>query len=194
MLRVAIITGSTRPGRQSSAVANWVHTLAAARGDASYDVVDIARYKLPLYDEPLPPSMGQYQNEHTRRWAQAIASYDAFVFVTPEYNHGTSAALKNAIDFLHREWNDKVAGFVGYGGTGALRAVESLRLTLAGLSVATVAPQVGLSLFTDWQQFKGLVPDARRESELHRMLDYLGRWARALKVTRVEDAQATEAA
>ena len=80
--------------------------------------------RLPLLDEPAPPSMGRYANEHTRRWADKIAEFDGYVFVTPEYNHGTSAALKNAIDFLFREWNDKAAGFIGYGGAGGVRAVR----------------------------------------------------------------------
>src|SRR5690349_3565483 len=115
MIRVGIILGSTRPGRNGAAVAKWVFENAEKRTDAEYELIDLLDINLPLLDEPIPPSMGQYQNEHTKRWAEKIASYDAFVFVAPEYNHGINAALKNAIDFLFAEWNNKSAGFVSYG-------------------------------------------------------------------------------
>ena len=142
MLKVAIIIGSTRPGRKADAVARWVHDIATKRTDAAFELVDIADFDLPLLDEPMPPSMGQYAKPHTKAWAAKIASFDAFVFVTPEYNHSTSGALKNAIDFLFREWNDKAAGFVGYGSAGGARAVEQLRLVMGELKVADVRAQV----------------------------------------------------
>src|SRR5689334_6934999 len=128
MLRVGIILGSTRPGRNGEAVAKWAFDIASKRTDAEYEYVDILDYDLPLLDEPIPPSQGRYSKDHTKRWAAKIASFDAFVFVTPEYNHGTSGALKNAIDFLFAEWNDKAAGFVSYGSAYGVRAVEHLRL------------------------------------------------------------------
>src|SRR3954462_1948767 len=128
MLRIAIILGSTRPGRNGEAVAKWAHEIAKKRSDAIFELVDIKDFNLPLLDEPVPPSMGQYSKEHTKKWAAKIATFDGFVFVTPEYNHGTSGALKNAIDFLFAEWNDKAAGFVGYGSMGGARAIENLRL------------------------------------------------------------------
>src|SRR5215210_7193549 len=127
MINIAVVTGSTRPGRKAADVAKWVLEIAAMRADAAFSLVDIQDFNLPLLDEPVPPSMGQYSKPHTKAWAAKVASFDAFVFVTPEYNHGTSGALKNAIDFLFKEWNDKAAGFVGYGGSGGVRAVESLR-------------------------------------------------------------------
>jgi len=123
VISVAIVTGSTRPGRNNEAVARWVFELATERSDADFELVDIAEYGLPLLDEPLPPSLGKYTHAHTRRWAAKIASFDAYVFVTPEYNHGIPAALKNAIDYLFLEWNNKAAGFVSYAGTGGVRAV-----------------------------------------------------------------------
>ena len=118
MLRIGIIVGSTRPGRKAEAVARWVHDIAKKRSDAEYEVVDIEHYHLPLLDEPLPPAMGQHEHEHTKAWAAKIASFDGYVFVTPEYNHGISGALKNAIDYLFFEWNNKAAGFIGYGSAG----------------------------------------------------------------------------
>jgi NAD(P)H-dependent FMN reductase len=184
MLRVAIVIGSTRPGRVGESVARWVHDLARRRGDAEFELVDVAAFGLPLLDEPVPPSMGRYSRPHTRRWAETIDSFDAFVLVTPEYNHGTSAALKNALDFLYAEWNDKVAGFVGYGSVGGTRAVESLRLVLAELQIATVRTQVALSLYTDFEDMTAFEPHARHEKTLSTMLDEVLAWAGALKGVR----------
>ena len=101
MTRIGIILGSTRPNRNGEQVAKWVYDIASRRSDAEFELVDLRDYPLPHLDEPLPPSMGQYQNEHTRQWAEKIASFGGFVFVTPEYNHSTSGVLKNAIDFLY---------------------------------------------------------------------------------------------
>jgi NAD(P)H-dependent FMN reductase len=153
MIKVAVVTGSTRPGRNNEAVARWVYDIAAKRKDAQVDIVDIADYNLPLLDEPVPPSMGQYSKPHTKAWAEKIDSFDAYVFVTPEYNHAPSGALKNAIDYLYREWNNKAAGFVSYGSAGGARAVEQLRLIMGELMVADVRAQVMLSLFTDFENF-----------------------------------------
>src|SRR5262245_23625689 len=146
MLKVAIIIGSTRPGRKGEAVARWVFDIARKRSDVTFEIVDIADYGLPLLDEAMPPSRNQYEKPHTKTWAAKIETFDAFVFVTPEYNHSTSGALKNAIDFLYREWNDKAAAFVGYGGAGGTRAVEHLRLVMGEVKVAAVRAQVALSL------------------------------------------------
>src|SRR5258708_38321555 len=130
MLKVGIIVGSTRPGRKAAAVAKWVHDLLKSRKDAEFEIVDIEDYKLPLLDEPVPPTMHQYSKLHTKTWSEKIASLDAYIFVTPEYNHATSAALKNAIDFLFHEWNNKAAGFFGYVGAARVRAREELRLMI----------------------------------------------------------------
>ena len=173
MLKVAIIIGSTRPGRKAEAVARWVDDIAARRRDASFEVVDIAAFDLPLLDEALPPMMNQYSKPHTRAWAEKIATFDAFVFVTPEYNHSTSAALKNAIDFLYREWNDKAAGFVGYGSTGGTRAVEHLRLVMGEIKVADVRAQVALSMYTDFENFSTFTPRPQQEAAVNAMLDDL---------------------
>ena len=124
------------------------------RTDAEFELVDIKDFNLPLLDEPGSP--GQYSKPHTKVWAAKIGSFDAHVFVTPEYNHGISGALKNAIDFLFAEWNNKTAGFVSYGGAGGARAVEQLRLVLAEVQIATVRNQVLLSLFTDFENFSVL--------------------------------------
>jgi NAD(P)H-dependent FMN reductase len=186
MLKIAIIAGSTRPGRKADTVAKWVHEFAKTRSDAEYEVVDIADYTLPLLDEPLPPSMGRYQNPHTHAWAKKIAEFDGFVFVTPEYNHGTSGALKNAIDYLFREWNNKAAGFVSYGAAGGARAVEQLRLILAEVKIATVRVQVMLSLFHDFENYTVFKPGPHHEKTVHTMLDEVAEWSGALKPLRVK--------
>jgi NAD(P)H-dependent FMN reductase len=183
-LKVGIIVGSTRPGRKAAAVAEWVRGLAATRADLDGEVVDIAAFSLPLLDEPIPPSQGHYEKAHTRAWAAKVAEFDAYVFVTPEYNHGTSAALKNALDFVYAEWNDKVAGFVSYGSAGGVRATESLRLVMAELQVADVRAQVTLSLFTDFENFSTFKPDPKHEKSLSTMLDQVVKWGRALRGVR----------
>lgn len=141
-VHVAIIVGSTRPGRQADSVARWVHGLAAGRDRASFEVVDIADFELPLLDEDLPPMAAQYARPHTHRWAATIARFDAFVLVTPEYNHSPAAALKNALDFLYAEWNDKAVAFVSYGIDGGIRALWSIcARSPASSSSPTSAPR-----------------------------------------------------
>ncbi|WP_262704055.1 MULTISPECIES: NADPH-dependent FMN reductase [Streptomyces] len=184
MPKIAIILGSTRPGRNGEAVAQWVLDVARRRTDAEYELVDIADYRLPLLDEAVPPSLGQYSQPHTRAWAEKIASFDGFVFITPEYNHSTSGALKNAIDFLYAEWNNKAAGFVGYGSAGGTRAVEHLRLVMAELQVADVRAQVSLSLFTDFEEFSRFTPAEHQTEAVNTLLDQVVIWSTAMATVR----------
>jgi NAD(P)H-dependent FMN reductase len=184
MLKIGIIIGSTRPRRNAEAVAKWVYELASIRNDAEYELVDIKDFNLPLLDEPIPASMGQYMHPHTKAWAEKIKSLDAFVFVNGEYNHGLPAALKNALDYLYAEWNNKAAGFVSYGSAGGARAVEQLRLIMGELQVANVRAQVLLSLFTDFENFSFFKPAAMHENNLNTMLDQLISWGNALKSIR----------
>jgi NAD(P)H-dependent FMN reductase len=187
MIRIAVVVGSTRPGRKALDVANWVLDIAGMRGDAMFELVDIQDFNLPLLDEPLPPSMGRYAQPHTRTWAAKIAEFDGYVFVTPEYNHGTSGALKNAIDFLYKEWNNKAAGFVGYGSAGGARAIEHLRLVMGELMVADVRAQVMLSLFTDWENMATFNPAEHHERAVDTMLDQVIAWSHALKSQRPDE-------
>jgi NAD(P)H-dependent FMN reductase len=188
MIKLAIITGSTRPERLNESVARWVYEIVQQRDDAEFELVDIMEFNLPLLDEPVPPSMGQYSQPHTKAWAAKIDSFDGYVFVTPEYNHGISGALKNAIDFLYREWNNKAAGFVGYGSSGGTRAVESLRLVMGELQIADVRTQVALSLFTDFENFSVFKPASHHEKSVTDMLDQVIAWSDALKTLRGKDA------
>jgi NAD(P)H-dependent FMN reductase len=163
--------------------------IAARRGDAAFEIVDIADFDLPLLDEAFPPSMGQYAQPHTHAWAAKIADFDAFVFVTPEYNHSMSGSLKNAIDFLFREWNDKAAGFVSYGSVGGARAVEQLRLVMGEIKVADVRAQCALSLFTDFENFTTFKPQPSQEPAVEAMLNDLIPWGRALQAMRLETSE-----
>src|SRR6266705_2956155 len=184
MLKVGIVTGSTRPNRKSADVAKWVLATARKRSGAEYELVDINDFGLPLLDEPMPPSMGRYQQPHTKRWAAKIDSLDAFVFVSPEYNHGIPGALKNAIDFLFAEWNHKAAGFVSYGAAGGARAVEQLRLVMAEVQVATVRSQVLLSMVSDFEHFTTFKPSSHHEKSVGTVLDQVVAWGAALKQLR----------
>jgi len=181
MIKVGIIIGSTRPGRLGEAVSKWVYEIAKKRTDAQYELVDLVDYNLPLLDEPFPPAMQNYSKEHTKKWSEKISSLDAFVFVTPEYNHSTSGALKNAIDFLYKEWNNKSAGFVSYGSIGGARAVEHLRLIMGEVQIADVREQVMLSLFTDFENFQVFKPAENHEKKLTSMLDQVVLWGTAFK-------------
>ncbi|MEI6947152.1 NAD(P)H-dependent oxidoreductase [Paraflavisolibacter sp. H34] len=184
MIRVAIIIGSTRPNRVGAAVGQWVYELAQKRTDATFELVDLQQVNLPLLDEPFPPGMHKYQHQHTKDWAAKVASFDAYVIVSPEYNHGIPGALKNALDFVYSEWNNKAAGFVAYGSAGGTRAVEQLRLVLAELQVATVREQVALSLFTDFENMTVFKPAAHHEKKLTSLLNQVISWGTALQQVR----------
>ncbi|MEZ4808615.1 MAG: NADPH-dependent FMN reductase [Flavobacteriales bacterium] len=184
MQQIAIILGSTRPQRKGEAVAKWVLEHASERHDALFTLIDLREVDLPFLDEGIPPSHGRYQHEHTKRWAKTIARFDGFILVTPEYNHGTSAVLKNALDFLYGEWNNKAAGFVSYGGMSGARAVEQLRQVMAELQVATVRAQVGFALARDFKDGK-FTPADGHEKELTTMLDQLVAWSAAMRQVRL---------
>jgi NAD(P)H-dependent FMN reductase len=183
-LKIGIIVGTTRPGRHADAVAMWVHDHASKRTNAEFQIVDIADFHLPLLDEPMPPSMGQYAKDHTKAWAAKIASLDGFIFVTPEYNHGIPGSLKNAIDFIYKEWNNKAAGIVSYGTVGGVRSAEQLRQVLGEMQIADVRASVSLSLFDDFEAFRAFKPRPQLEASLEPLFDQLLAWAGALKPLR----------
>ena len=183
-LKIGIILGSTRPGRNGEQVARWVLEQAQQRSDATFELIDLLDYNLPHLDEAVPASAGRYANDHTKAWAAKIDSLDGFVFVTPEYNHSTSGALKNALDFIYREWNNKAAGIVSYGASGGMRAAEHLRLILGELQIADVRAQLALSLVHDFQSYSTLVPTAEHATRLAAELDQVVSWSGALQGVR----------
>ncbi|MGI5128486.1 NADPH-dependent FMN reductase [Pseudonocardia sp. CA-107938] len=170
---MAIVVGTTRPGRKADVVARWILAVASRRDDATFEVVDLADHVLPHLDEPVPPRAGRYTHAHTHGWAERIRSFDAFVFVTPEYNGSIPGVLKNAIDFLYAEWNDKVAGFVGYGIHGGRRAVEDLRRVMGDVGVSGVEPAVALTLREDFADHTRFSPRDAQEQGLIAVLDEL---------------------
>ena len=192
-LKIGVILGSTRPGRNGKGVADWVIAHTADRPGATYELVDLADYPLPLLDEPAPASTQQYTKEHTKRWADKVAEFDGYIFVSPEYNHSTSGVLKNALDFLNAEWNNKAAALVTYGSVGGARAAEHLRAILSELQVAHVRQQMTFSLFTDFTDFTTFTPGPQHDDFLPLMLNQLEAWAGALKTLRAP-AEAPSAA
>lgn len=179
MIKVGIVIGSTRPGRTGETVARWIHDLAVKRGDAEYELVDLKDFALPHLDEELPAALGQYANRHTKAWSDRIAEFDAYVFVTPEYNHSFPGALKDAIDFLFAEWHDKAAAVVGYGVNGGVRAAEHLRQVLGMVKVADVQLSVALPLE------EVAAPAEKYAQQAGQMLDQLVSWGAALRTIRV---------
>ncbi|BDI22136.1 NADPH-dependent FMN reductase [Herbiconiux sp. L3-i23] len=185
-LRIGVILGSTRPGRNGEPVARWVLEQASERDGVTYELVDLADFPLPHLDEPVPPSMGQYTKDHTQAWARAVASYDGFVFVTPEYNHSTSGVLKNALDYVYAEWNNKAAAFVSYGSVGGVRAVEHLRGIASELQIAHVRQSLSFSLVTDFENYSVFTPGAHHAGMAQTMFDQLESWTEAMRQVRVE--------
>ncbi|MFC5603676.1 NADPH-dependent FMN reductase [Sporosarcina koreensis] len=177
-LNIGIILGSTRDGRVSPQVGAWVKELADQRGDATYTVIDIADYKLPLLGEPGSDASG------AAAWSEIVGKQDGFVFIVQEYNHSITGALKNALDFLREEWNNKAAGIVSYGSVGGARAAEHLRGILGELSVADVRVHPALSLFTDFENGTDFKPAEVQASSINQMLDQVIPWATALKTIR----------
>lgn len=192
-VRIGIIIGSTRPGRVGEQVARWVLEQAQQRTDAEFELVDLVDFALPHLDEAVPAAMGQYAQAHTKAWAEKVDSFDGYIFVTPEYNHSTSGALKNAIDFVYAEWNNKAAGLVSYGSAGGTRAAEHLRLILGELQVADVRQQVSFSLMTDFEAYTRFTPAGYHAGMLAAQLDQLVPWALALRSVR-EAAELQQAA
>ena len=172
---LAIVIGSTRPGRVGPKFAEWFRERAVADGSFDVELIDLAQVNLPLFDEPKQPRLHQYVHQHTIAWSLMVTRVDAFVFVTPEYNFGYNAALKNAIDYLSLEWADKAAGFVSYGGVAAgTRAVQQLKQVLTALKMVTVAESVNIPFFPQFIDEAGNVrPNDAMTRAADAMLDEL---------------------
>ena len=179
---------STRPGRIGPAVAEWANAAAQAHGGFEARIVDLASFRLPVFDEPEHPRLGRYAHEHTRAWSASVSEANAFLFVLPEYNFGPPGALVNALNYLVREWHYKAVGFVSYGGmSGGIRAVQVTKgllttLKLAPMLEAVAIPNVGQQL----QSEGGLGSIPLNAQSATAMLDELLRWTQALQVLRVK--------
>ncbi|WP_431710102.1 NADPH-dependent FMN reductase [Glutamicibacter uratoxydans] len=186
MNKIAIVTGSTRPNRVNRSVADWVLERAQQRGDASYELVDIADFNLPLLDEAFPAAYQNYQNDHTKRWAEKLSEFDGYIFITGEYNHSVQPALANALSYVNVELNNKAAALVGYGSALGARAIEHLRAILSELQVAHVQKTGLFSLFTDFENFSSFKPTEVAAASVDPMLDQLAAWTKALNSVRAE--------
>jgi NAD(P)H-dependent FMN reductase len=181
-----VVVGSTRPGRRGIAVATWVAGFARQHGGFDVEVLDVAEFALPVFDEPNHPRLQQYTHEHTKAWSAAVSRADAFLFVTPEYNHSFPGSLKNALDYLSVEWADKAAGIVSYGGVSAgLRAATALKPVLAALRMVPVVEAVSVPFFAQFlTDDDAFVPNAELEGGAKVMLDELLRLTGALRTLR----------
>lgn len=190
--KLMIVIGSTRPGRTGPAVASWIAGHARRHGGFNVEVVDLAELNLPLLDEPHHPRLRQYTRTHTRRWSALVEAADAFIFVTPEYNYGMPAALKNAIDYLHHEWQYKPVAFVSYGGVSAgTRAVQQLKQVVTTLKLFPLTEAVSIPFVSQFIGNGGEIqPNETMESAAGAMLDELLRIARALHPLREQQLAA----
>ena len=186
MPKLNVVVASTRPGRVGYPVAQWFSDLAAAHSGFEVELVDLAEMNLPLFDEPNHPRLGHYVHQHTRDWSASVESADAFVFVTPEYNHGMPASLKNAIDYLHNEWQYKPVGFVSYGGVAAgTRAVQMTKQVVTALKMSPVTEAVSIPFVTQFLDDEGVIrANEVMESSAKAMLDELLRYTKALSALR----------
>jgi NAD(P)H-dependent FMN reductase len=192
MPKLTVVIASTRPGRVGLSVGQWFAARAEAHGGFEVEVADLAELDLPLLDEPNHPRLRRYTKPHTRAWSQLIEGSDAFVFVTPEYNHGYPAALKNAIDYLHQEWRYKPVGFVSYGAVaGGTRAVQQLKQVVGALNMMSLFEAVSIPFVAQFVDDEGAFrPNEVIDQAADDMLDELLRVQAALRVLR-KDAAAT---
>jgi NAD(P)H-dependent FMN reductase len=177
-MNIGIILGSTRQGRVSPQVGEWVKEIAEQRGDANYEIVDIADFQLPFLGTTDGTEPG------IAAWNEKLGSLDGFVFIVQEYNHSITGALKNALDFAREAWNNKAAGIVSYGSTGGARAAEHLRGICGELKIADVRTHPTLSLFTDFENGTQFKPQTLHLDNVSTMLDEVVAWSGALKTLR----------
>lgn len=186
-LKIGVIMGTTRDGRFCDRATEWIMQLAAEHGTARYEMIDLRDYPMPLYNEPVPPLYTPAQDEHAKAWNARLSAVDGYVFVTAEYNHGVPGGLKNALDFSYQELVRKPAAFVGYGGVGAARAIEHLRLIVAELQMAPIRNAVHVGL----HEFLGVLQNGKSLSDFPYLIDSakamiqdLEWWARTLNAGR----------
>ncbi|MEO5700175.1 MAG: NAD(P)H-dependent oxidoreductase [Casimicrobiaceae bacterium] len=186
-MHLEIIIVSTREGRSGDHVARWFEAIARAHDAFTVEVVDLAEVDLPLFDEPAHPRLRQYRGDHTKAWSVTVARADAFVFVTPEYNHGAPPSLLNALDYLVHEWAYKPVGFVSYGGVaGGTRALQMAKLVVVALRMMPMLEAVNIPFFaTHMNKETGVFePPPAQADAAKAMLTEMARWAKALAVLR----------
>ncbi len=185
--RLAIVIGSIRLNRFANHAAQWIAPIARARGDFNVEVVDLKDFPLPLFAEEASPAWAPSKDEVARRWQRKMAEFDAYIFTAAEYNHGPTAALKNALDYAYTEWRNKPVSFVGYGGVGGARAIEQLRLTAIELQMAPIRTAVHILLpvfLAVLKEGKAIGDFDYLNQNAKEMLDQLIWWTHALKAAR----------
>lgn len=190
-MKIGIVMGSIRDGRANEDVAKWVKDIAENyTNNAEFEIVDLKDYPLPLFDEAASPAYTSdlKASEQQKPWADKVTELDGYIFVTPEYNHGLPSALKNALDYVYNELNDKAAGIVSYGSAGGVRSAEQLRTVLSEFQVAHVRTQPALSLFYDWNQ-DGFNPSDAQTEAVETMLYQLSYWTKGMNAVREEKSQ-----
>ena len=165
---IAIIIGSTRPNRIGRQVAEWVKSVLPASDELSFELIDLADWNLPLLDEPVMAARGSYANEHTKAWSEKIARYDGFIFVTPQYNWGYPASLKNALDYLYAEWNGKPAVIISYGYRGGGKAAAQLSQVLEGLRMRPVETMPAITTGDEMRGENSMLKSAENDLEPYR--------------------------
>lgn len=190
MLKLQVIIASVRPGRAGQPIGNWFHRLAQSHTAFDVELVDLAEVNLPLMDEPAHPRLGRYEHQHTKDWSAKIAEGDAYAIVTPEYNYGYPASLKNALDYLYVEWNHKPVGFVSYGGiAGGTRSVQQLKPVVGALQMYPVIEAVTLPFFSQYLNVDGeFEGNETHDKAATSLLDALAKWGAHLKQIRAESA------
>jgi NAD(P)H-dependent FMN reductase len=180
-LKLHTVIASTRPGRIGPAIGDWFHGFAKTHGKFDAELVDLADFNLPLYDEPQHPMRRQYQHDHTKKWSESVNAADAFVFILPEYNFTAPPSFVNAIDYLFWEWQYKPVGFVGYGGiSGAQRSTQSARLHISTLKMMPIPEGVVLpNVFTQLKDGK-FTANEFNEQGATATLNELHKWSEAL--------------
>jgi NAD(P)H-dependent FMN reductase len=180
--KLYVITVATRPGRAGVPLSTWIFERAKSHGAFDVELVDLKEENLPMFDEPHHPRLRQYEHEHTKRWSKKIDAADAFIFVTPEYDHGTPPSLINALVYLVQEWAHKPVGFVSYGGpAGGTRAVQMVKPMLAALKMVVLFESVMAPLFTKSIDDQGVFTATElQETGARAMLDALFKWTNAL--------------
>jgi NAD(P)H-dependent FMN reductase len=188
MLNIAIIPGTSRPQALNPQIVNWVEQQLSTNDDVRAEVVDFGTFDLPLLDEVVPAGAKMYANDHTKAWGAKLEEFDAFIFVTPEYNHSISGSLKNALDFVATEFNHKVASIVNYGADKGVRAAEHLRHILANYKLAVVRDQTSFSIFTDVTDGT-FAPTEVSAAPFQSMVADIVSWGEALKSVREANSE-----
>lgn len=195
--KIALIVGSIRENRFAPRTVEWLTAIAKERNDLEVETVDLVDYPMPIFAEATSPAYGPSRNETARKWQAKLAEFDGYIFTAAEYNHGPTAALKNALDYAGPQWNRKAAGFLGYGSVGGARAVEQLRAIAVELQMAPVKSAVHIL----WPDYLAVLQGAKQLSELDHLnlsatalLDDVVWWANALKAARQAEPMQAKAA